>query len=68
MVQAKAEVWLHSSLSREQTEGAHLRYSEDVSATVAALRERFLADNGLEPSILVLPHGQLTVPRVPLSP
>src|SRR3990172_12546487 len=26
MVQAKADVWLHSSMSREVTEAAHLRY------------------------------------------
>ncbi|MEX1252724.1 MAG: nickel-dependent lactate racemase [Dehalococcoidia bacterium] len=64
MVQGKADVWLHSSLSREATESAHLRYSEDLAATVEALRRRHLADNGGEPAILALPHGQLTVPRL----
>jgi nickel-dependent lactate racemase len=64
MVQAKADVWLHSSLSRQQTESAHLRYSADVSATIDDLRREHLAEHGREPSILVLPHGQLTVPRV----
>ncbi len=63
MVQAKADVWLHSSLSREDTEAAHLRYSEDVSATVAELRRRHLVEHDREPAVLALPHGQLTVPR-----
>jgi nickel-dependent lactate racemase len=64
MVQAKADVWLHSTLSREQTESAHLRYCGDVAATVEDLRQRHLAEHAREPSILALPHGQLTVPRV----
>jgi nickel-dependent lactate racemase len=64
MVQAKADVWLHSSLSRQTTEGAHLNYCEDVSATVEELRRRHLADHGREPAIAVLPHGHLTVPRL----
>ncbi len=64
MAQAKAEVWLHSSMSRERTESAHLRYCEDVSATVEELRQRHLAERGSEPTIAVLPHGQLTVPRL----
>ena len=64
IVQAKADCWLHSSMSRETTEAAHLRYCADVSATVEALRRRHVAEQGREPSIAVLPHGQLTVPRV----
>ena len=64
MVQAKADVWLHSAMSRETTEAAHLRYCEDVSATVEALRQRHLSEHGSEPAIAVLPHGQLTVPRL----
>lgn len=64
MVQAKAEVWLHSSLSRETTEAAHLRYCADVSATVRELRRRHRAEHGREAAIAVLPHGQLTVPRL----
>jgi nickel-dependent lactate racemase len=65
MVQAKADVYLHSAMSRQETERAHLRHCADVQATLAALRERFSAQNGgHEPSILVLPYGQLTVPRV----
>jgi nickel-dependent lactate racemase len=65
MVQAKADVYLHSAMSRQETERAHLKHCADVQTTLAALRERFSAqDGGHEPSILVLPYGQLTVPRV----
>ncbi len=64
MAQAKADVWLHSSMSRETTESAHLNYCEDVSATVAELRERHIKGHGREPRIGVLPHGHLTVPRL----
>ncbi|MDP2948838.1 MAG: nickel-dependent lactate racemase [Chloroflexota bacterium] len=65
MAQAKADVYLHSAMGREQTERAHLRYCPDVTKTVAALAEDFRRRNGgREPSILVLPFGQLTVPRV----
>ena len=64
IVQAKADCWLHSSMSRETTEAAHLRYCADISATVAELRKQYVAEQGREPSIAVLPHGQLTVPRL----
>jgi nickel-dependent lactate racemase len=64
MVQAKADVWLHSAMSRETTESAHLRYCADIGATVEELRRRFVSEHGREPSIAALPHGQLTVPRV----
>ena len=65
MVQAKADVWLHSSMSRSTTEAAHLHYCEDVSATVEELCRRHLAEQGREATIAVLPHGHLTVPRAP---
>ncbi len=60
-VQERAEVWLHSRLSRADTESAHLRYAEDGSETVAKLvaRERAAGRDG---SVLVMPWGQLTVP------
>jgi nickel-dependent lactate racemase len=64
MVQARADVWLHSSMPRETVEAAHLRYSADVSETVEALRQRHVTEHGEEPSIAVLPHGHLTVPRL----
>ena len=60
----KAQVWLHSSMSREMTERAHLRYSDDVGETVASLAAEFESKNGGEPSIAVFPYGQLTVPRL----
>ena len=68
IVQAKADCWLHSSMSRETTEAAHLRYCEDVSTTVEALRQQHVAEQGREPLIAVLPHGQLTVPRIATAP
>ena len=64
MVQARVDCWLHSSMSREETESAHLNYSEDVSATVDELRRRHVAEHGREPRIAALPHGHLTVPRL----
>ncbi len=63
MVQSKAAVHLHSLLSREEAESAHVRYCENVGETVrelvAAARAR-----GMPGSVVVLPHGQLTVPVV----
>jgi len=65
MVQARADVYLHSAMSQQETERAHLKHCADLQATLASLRERFRSQNGgHEPSILVLPYGQLTVPRV----
>jgi nickel-dependent lactate racemase len=64
MVQAKAECWLHSAMPRETVESAHLNYCEDVSQTVESLRRRHVSEHGGEPSIAVLPHGHLTVPRL----
>jgi nickel-dependent lactate racemase len=63
IAQSRADVWLHSSMSRETTERAHLRYCEDVSATISELQQRYGHD-GRPGSLAVLPHGQLTVPRV----
>ena len=64
MVQAKADVWLHSAMSRQTTESAHLNYSDDVSETVEELRKKHQTEHGREPRIGVLPHGHLTVPRL----
>jgi hypothetical protein len=50
-------------MPRRTTEAAHLRYSEDVSATVARLRREHVAAHGREASVCVLPYGHLTVPR-----
>jgi nickel-dependent lactate racemase len=64
MVQARCDVWLHSSLSRDDTEAAHLRWAPDVDRTLAALIDRARAALRREPSVCVLPYGQLTVPRL----
>ena len=37
-------------------------FLEDVA--IAELAERFVSENGREPSIAALPHGHLTVPRL----
>jgi nickel-dependent lactate racemase len=63
MVQAKAEVYLHSHLSQAETESAHVRYCDDVGETVKRLVAEAQA-RGRPGSILVMPHGQLTVPRI----
>jgi nickel-dependent lactate racemase len=64
MVQARCDVWLHSSLPRETVEAAHLRHAPDVTATLAEIIEEKRAALGREPTVCVLPYGQLTVPRV----
>ena len=64
MVQARFDVWLHSSLPREAVERAHLRYAPDVDGTLAAIVAAKRAALGREPAVCVLPYGQLTVPRV----
>jgi len=65
MVQVKADVYLYSSLGPEQTRRAHLKHCPDVGETVTTLSEDFRRRNGgEEPTILVLPFGQLAVPRV----
>jgi hypothetical protein len=43
---------------------SHMIPCKDVSKTVNDLRKRYRKGNGREPSILALPYGQLTVPRV----
>ena len=65
MAMVKAESYLYSSMNRELVEKAHLRQCRDVSRTVSELCKRYRRENGGgEPSLLVLPYGQLTVPRV----
>lgn len=61
MVQARAEVYVHSLLTPEQTRLAHLRYCDDVASLVERLIDEARA-RGREGSLLVMPHGQLTVP------
>jgi nickel-dependent lactate racemase len=64
MVQARCDVWLHSSLPDETVEAAHLRPARDLDATLARILDAKRAALGREPSVCVLPYGQLTVPRV----
>ena len=65
MVQVKADVYLYSSMGPEQTRRAHLKHCPDIGETMATLSEDFRRRNGgKEPTVLVLPFGQLAVPRV----
>lgn len=64
MIQARFDVWMHSSLDRQTTELAHLRYAADVDGTLAHIVAGKRAELGREPALCVLPHGQLTVPRL----
>jgi nickel-dependent lactate racemase len=65
MVMVKVESYLHSSMKPAQVRKAHMIPCKDVSKTVNDLRKRYRKGNGGdEPSILVLPYGQLTVPKV----
>jgi nickel-dependent lactate racemase len=63
MVQAKAHVYLYSKLAPERTRSAHLEPVDDLSETVARLVAK-ARSAGRDGSVLVLPHGQLTVPYV----
>ncbi|HEY7268979.1 MAG TPA: lactate racemase domain-containing protein, partial [Dehalococcoidia bacterium] len=62
-VQRKARVYLHSQLSAADTARAHLEFSADPSATLRELVAQAQAA-GRAGSVLVMPHGQLTVPVV----
>jgi hypothetical protein len=64
MVMVKVESYLHSSMKPGLVRKAHMIPCKDVSKTVNDLRKRYRKGNGSEPSILGLPYGQLTVPRV----
>ncbi len=64
MVMVKVESYLHSSMKPALVRKAHMIPCKDVSKTVNDLRKRYRNRNGSEPEILVLPYGQLTVPRV----
>jgi hypothetical protein len=64
MVQARCDVWLHSALPRDVVEQAHLRYAPDVTDTLAEIASEKRIALGREPSVCVLPYGQLTVPVV----
>lgn len=64
MVQARCDVWLYSAIDRATTESFHLRYAEDLDSTIASIVDSRRTELGREPTVCVLPYGQLTVPRV----
>jgi nickel-dependent lactate racemase len=65
MVMVRTESHLYSSMKPKQVRRAHMIPCKDVSKTVNRLRKRYRQENGgAEPTILVLPYGQLAVPRV----
>ena len=64
MAMVKVESYLYSSMEPALTRKAHMIPCKDVSKTVNELRKRYRKRHGGEPSILALPYGQLTVPRV----
>jgi nickel-dependent lactate racemase len=65
MVQVRVRSYLYSGMSAEETRRAHMIPCADVAATVTSLGESHRRNHGGEdPSILVLPYGQLTVPKV----
>ena len=63
IAQAKATVYAHTKISFGDTRTCHVEYSADPSQTVRDLVEAARA-RGREGSVLVMPHGQLTVPVI----
>ena len=64
MAQLKAEVYLYSTLDEATTKAAHLRKSEDVSATVAELASEMERQTGAPATVLALPTGFQAIPQV----
>ncbi|HXG36988.1 MAG TPA: nickel-dependent lactate racemase [Dehalococcoidia bacterium] len=65
LAQVKVESYLYSSLPPESAKKAHMVPVANVEDAVQELSARCRQKNGgSDPRILVLPHGQLTVPRV----
>ncbi len=58
VIQRKAEVRVHSSLSEEIIAGAHLKPCPDITQTVTARLEEL----GPDARVAVLPQGPLTIP------
>jgi nickel-dependent lactate racemase len=63
MVQAKAEVYVHSLMTPEQSRTAHVEHVTDANRALGDLIARSKAA-GRDGSVLVLPFGQLTVPVI----
>ena len=57
-VQSRADVYVRSSLTAADVEGAMLRVCESIEETVALLTERY----GPDATICVLPEGPMTIP------
>jgi nickel-dependent lactate racemase len=66
MVQARAAVWLYSTMERETVESAHLHWSPDIDSTLTGLIAAAELESGSEARVCVLPFGQLTVPQLTL--
>jgi nickel-dependent lactate racemase len=64
MAMVRVDSYLYSSMKPTLVRKSHMTPCKDVSKTVNDLRKRYRKGNGREPRILVLPYGQLTVPRV----
>lgn len=64
MVQARCDVWLYSSLDRTSTAAAHLVHAADLDGAIERILDERRVLLGRDPSVCVMPHGQLTVPRV----
>ncbi len=64
MAQAKARVYLHSSLPDDTVRRAHLAPCADVQATLTSEVERVEREEGRPARVLAIPYGQLTVPQL----
>lgn len=64
MCQVKVNTYLYSSMSDADCRRAYMEPVHDVSRALRGLLLRHQADMGREPAVLVLPYGQLTVPRL----
>ncbi len=64
MVQARADVWVFSTMERETAESAHLHWAPDIDSTLAGLAAAAEVESGREGSVCVMPYGQLTVPQI----
>ncbi len=66
MVQAKARVLVHSLLEAEEARAAHVEPADDASVAIRELVAE-AQSRGRPGSVLVMPHGQLTVPVLPTA-
>jgi nickel-dependent lactate racemase len=64
LIQRRAQVHLHSSLSEATVRAAHLLPCPDITATIRAKT----AENGNGAKIAVLPQGPLTIPYLSTAP